>query len=303
MEVERDGAHVRGDKPFLPPSRCAKSFRVFDGFTDSPPRGKVIHVNAYPFCARPVAAPLLAAVSHPGPGRRGRIPIPFTSPPTTPVIISTPGQYILTRNLVPTGPGDTIRISLPAGGGSVDLDLNGFSLQGTNALANGIEVLGPAGAFDVRIHDGTIEGGGNSISVTSAPRKLVIERVGARDATLNGISVGNAPKNVVIRDCVLSGTPGAGVGINLRGSQALIEGNEIHTWQIGMFIGTGGTATIVKNLVRATTSEGIRLFLNLPTLVSENTIRTDGGTIGISVISTSGCKIFDNITAVARPLL
>lgn len=241
------------------------------------------------------ATPILAALAETALAAEGRIPIPFTSPPTTPIVISAPGRYVLTRNITPTGPGETIRIAMPAGGGSVDLDLNGFSLQGTNVGTNAIEVTGPLGAFDVTIHDGTIEGGFNSINVASTPRKLVIERVGTRDSTNGAIVAAVAARNVVIRDCVLSGTPGAGVGINLRVGQALIEGNTVHTWQIGMLLGSGTSATIVKNLVRATTADGIRLALNAPTLISENTIRTDGGANGIILGGTNGCKIFDNV--------
>ena len=61
----------------------------------------------------------------------GRIPIPFSSPGTPPIIITQPGKYILTRNLRATAAGSCIQLAVPAGTpGDVDIDLNQNTARG-----------------------------------------------------------------------------------------------------------------------------------------------------------------------------
>ncbi|NIM63007.1 MAG: hypothetical protein GTO30_15605, partial [Acidobacteria bacterium] len=70
--------------------------------------------------------PLLMLVALPAMAQNGRIPIPFAAPVATPIVITAPGSYVVTRNLVPTGPGPIIIIALPAAStvDDVVIDLN-----------------------------------------------------------------------------------------------------------------------------------------------------------------------------------
>ena len=86
-------------------------------------------------------APLLVLVAIPAMATDGQTPIPFTSPIVTPITITTPGSYVVTQNLVPTGPGPIISIALPAASlvDDVQIDLNGMVLD--NTLNPGFPVI------------------------------------------------------------------------------------------------------------------------------------------------------------------
>ena len=108
-------------------------------------------------------------------------------------IISQPGSYYLTTNLV--GLGDKSGIKIAAN--NVTLDLNGFALQGGSAGYAGIYI--PGAQTNITVRNGTISDwqyfGVDSISSSSF--NLVCERLNVC-ASWYGIAVGGAG---VVRDC------------------------------------------------------------------------------------------------------
>src|SRR5262245_45648369 len=98
-----------------------------------PPRGAARQGGKIMF-RRFVVPVLFALVAIPALADEGRIPIPFSSPGTPPIVIVQPGKYILTRNLKATAAGSCIQLAVPVlTPGDVDIDLNGFILdQSTN---------------------------------------------------------------------------------------------------------------------------------------------------------------------------
>lgn len=84
---------------------CGAPFTASDASTaeGDPLPEKSARVRALALILATASIPVLAA--------EGRIPIPFTSPPTTPVNITAPGRYVLTRSLTATGSGAVVVIS------------------------------------------------------------------------------------------------------------------------------------------------------------------------------------------------
>lgn len=254
-----------------------------------------------------LASSLAGIVSFPALAAEGRIPIPFTSPPTTPIVIGTPGHYILTRDLSPTGPGPTIDISVAGVGGDVDLDLNGFVARG-NAGQAVVRVTVVGGATsEVTIHDGALQDGANSIIVSGAARSVIVERIRSGNATGPAMQIFDV-LNTVIRDCVITDAGNTAVYVaNFAGvnTQATIEGNLIRSTPLGIVVGGTVTAAILNNRVELITGgifgggTGISVG-GLGCLISENTIRqvSAPGAAGTNAhgiaVSGNGCKVFDN---------
>lgn len=238
----------------------------------------------------------------------GRIPIPFTSPPVTPIVITAPGRYILTRPIKATGPGDVIRVALPvAATGDVDIDLNGFTLDGTPNPGNPvITVAVAAGATgEIAIHDGATQGGLNGILVSGASsRKVVIDRVRTGSTAGDGLDIRDA-LNTSVRNCVIVDAGGVGVHLTsgaLLSRQATIEGNLIRTTRGGIVAQNSITVAILNNRLDQIAGggpflDGILLDTCPGSLVSENTIRDvlGAGGNGIALRNTVGAKLFDNV--------
>lgn len=106
----------------------------------------------------------LAAAVHAGPLTPPAGPIQptdrvrlYTQPPAAfPIVISSPGSYVLMGELIATPGANGIEIAADG----VTLDLNGFTLQGGGLGAKGIFITPPAGGFrrNIRIRNGVIEG-------------------------------------------------------------------------------------------------------------------------------------------------
>jgi hypothetical protein len=138
----------------------------------------------------------LAAI--PSLAAEGRIPIPFTSPVVTPIVIAAPGRYVLTRPLKATAPGPVIDVAVGVGVGlsEVDIDLNGFTIDATPfAGAIGIRVTSVAGATaEVSISpQGTLTLVDNVGTQGRIPRNFGIDPTGSFLLALNQSS-----NNVVV---------------------------------------------------------------------------------------------------------
>ncbi|MEL6328835.1 MAG: hypothetical protein AAFR38_04170 [Planctomycetota bacterium] len=136
--------------------------------------------------------------------------------------ISTPGSYVLTRNLVV--PSGMTGIEIATGG--VSIDLNGFEISGAGAIGgspHGIAVPlfpqapGPVSLINVSIENGSIRGfftgidldeSGNAAQLRTTTRQVRIERVEVSDV-IRGIDVN---QDAIIRACQIDATA-LGIGI------------------------------------------------------------------------------------------
>ena len=261
--------------------------------------------------------PLLVLVAIPAMPVDGQIPIPFASSIVTPITITAPGSYVVTQNLVATGPGPIIAIALPAASlvDDVQIDLNGMVLD--NSANPGAAVIAVVvavgGGEEVTIRNGTLVGGSAGIEAFGPARKLVVEDVKISDFTtfahLGGIHTLDV-FNTVIRRCVIVdalGPPGA--AIFLDGGiprQATIEDNLIQNTFDGIdaLPGMAGIE-ISNNRFRDIFGGGpFGAAINLDgaesCLISQNTINGMFGpapAVGIRLNFSRACKVVNNVVS------
>lgn len=264
---------------------------------------------------------VLALTSIPALAAEGRIPIPFTSPVATPINITAPGKYILTRPLKATAAGPLINIAVGVGAGlsEVDIDLNGFTIDATT-FAGAIGIRGssiPGSTGEIAIRNGAIQGGVNGIVIVAAAgaalRKVAVEGVRIGGTSSNALQISDAQNsvlrnNIIVDAGVGAGGPAAGILLTVAGGgvtmQATIENNLVRNTKDGINVtGTAAlpiTAAILNNRLESiqpggVTGDAIHLENDLGCLVSENTIREVFGGNGIRLVNASGTKLFDNV--------
>ena len=260
--------------------------------------------------------PLLLLVPLPAMAQNGRIPIPF-APVVTPIVITAPGSYVVTRNLVPTpagAAGPIIVVAVPGGPpGDVQIDLNGMILDNTPNPNDPVIRVTIAGTSEVTLRNGTLIGGSAGIEAFGPGRKLVIEDVKISDFTasahLAGIHVLDV-FNTVIRRCVIIDTvaPGPGAGIFLDGGiprQATIEDNLIQNTADGIIATplVAGLEISNNRLLNIQAGGPFGAAINLDgaesCLISQNTIDFVAGAAGlgtgIRLRGALGCKVYNNI--------
>ncbi|MFT3685874.1 MAG: hypothetical protein QM783_13285 [Phycisphaerales bacterium] len=137
---------------------------------------------------------------------------------TAAFIISQPGSYYLTANTpVPPGGQDTIRIT--ANGGTVIIDLNGFTI----ASANNAVRIAAAATSDVTVQNGVIVNCNNAVTsaaVVALNARLLVSNV----RFSNCLACISTQSPVEVRNCSLNNSSGLGtpVGIN-GGARSLVE--------------------------------------------------------------------------------
>lgn len=128
-----------------------------------------------------------------------------------PVLVTQPGRYLLTSNLLANGPGVTA-ISIAAS--PVELDLGGFTIDGGSSCtgypvasctgstsANGILVSGTNRV--TRIRNGTVRGFDTGIELGSAQDGTVLEDLAVSDNRADGIFISApAPSATLVRRVV-----------------------------------------------------------------------------------------------------
>lgn len=222
------------------------------------------------------AGPALAA--------EGRTPVFAPGP------IAATGKYILTRDIVGTGVGPAIDITV----GDVDLDLNGFTVSNAGGGGPAILVSVPV-ARQVTIHDGTLSDSGGGIDAPAGGEKIVIEDVKIQGSSAFGIHIFDI-QSIAIRRAVITAPAGDGI---------LIDGGALHSATIsdcivrnagavGIVFSTG-SAAILDNRVAGSSGNGISLLNSSGSLLSENTVVGSGGVAGIFVRAAKGNKLFDNV--------
>jgi hypothetical protein len=165
---------------------------------------------------------------------------------TFPIVISQPGSYFLTRSL--TAPENTDGIQLT--NGNITLDLNGFTLGGTNKTGNGIAVIGTFS--QIHITNGIVRDWNIAIKGWSAAGEAVFSRVDHVNAFNNaaiGIQLGfdseivdcNASQSgtgirthySVVRGCHVTDNANQGILVD---DVSLVEDNKAWNNGIGIFI-------------------------------------------------------------------
>jgi hypothetical protein len=163
---------------------------------------------------------------------------------TFPIVISQPGSYFLTRSL--TAPENTDGIQLT--NGNITLDLNGFTLGGTNKTGNGIAVIGTFS--QIHITNGIVRDWNIAIKGWSAAGEAVFSRVDHVNAFNNaaiGIQLGfdseivdcNASQSgtgirthySVVRGCHVTDNANQGILVD---DVSLVEDNK--AWNNGIVI-------------------------------------------------------------------
>ena len=264
-----------------------------------------------------LSALVLCLAAVPAMAQNGRIQIPFASPVVTPIVITAPGSYVVTRNLLPTGPGPIINVAVPLfPGGDVTLDLNGMLLDNSPNPIDPVILVSFLGSSEVTIRNGALVGGTSGIDATGPGipgRKLVIEDVKVSDftsigGTIAGIEVVDVT-DLVIRRCVIMDGPG-GPGIFYHGGlprQATIVDNHIQRTADGIdTIPFVNTLEISNNRINDIFPGGVfGAAINLDgassCIVSQNTINFvagavppfDGTWIRLGAGS-EGCKVYNN---------
>ncbi|HLX70140.1 MAG TPA: right-handed parallel beta-helix repeat-containing protein [Verrucomicrobiae bacterium] len=151
-------------------------------------------------------------------------------------IISQPGSYYLTTNIVGLSGADGIEITA----NNVTLDLNGFSLLGTAVSRNGIYCQG----HGVVVRNGTIKSWGSlgiEDLVSSTPAR-VFEKLTVSSNAVYGIETS---QGAIIQDCVIEANVGFGIYATgaSRISGCIVDGNGSG----GIAIEPPGACVVVNN--------------------------------------------------------
>jgi hypothetical protein len=171
-------------------------------------------------------------------------------PPGWPVVLTSPGSYVLTSNLaVP----DINTRAIEVAASDVHLDLGGFAILGPNVCEPGTGNC-PTGV-----------GSADGVAQESPHRRLVVRNgqisgMGSRGVTGSAISL--------IEDLVISNCGLAGISV----TSGLIRGNHVERNQVGI---DATSAVVRENMVRVNLSDGIRA--RLAVLVQDNIIHVNEG--------------------------
>ena len=227
----------------------------------------------------------------------GRIPV---SGPTT---ISTPGHYIVTRDIAVSS-GTVITINTT----HVTLDLNGHTISSTSTAGNLIDIQSTADLLTIR--NGRLYGGANGIGANStvgltiSMDHLEIDGCAERGIYLNGAAdvdllqsnLINNPGGIHVAGVGSNPVTGRFVGNTIGGGVycltvmtprdvQVVDNVVTYCGQQGMQLGGGGVANLGGNLVKdnvvAGSGIGINLYSGTGNQVLGNVLRLNG--IGIDV--------------------
>jgi parallel beta-helix repeat protein len=219
----------------------------------------------------------------------GRVPIYAAG-----TVISQPGHYVLTRNLLSTGATPGVEIAAPR----VELDLNGFTID-----ANGNRGVLVSFGNDVKIRNGAITGADVGVEIPGlGGGHAVIEDLritGPSSAGIRAIGL----ETIAIRRVLVHLSTGDGIRIDGGGGlvQTRIEGCQIERVSgIGIAIVGARGIGVVDNLVGVVSGEGIRIDSATGGEIRGNRVTAAGGTGGIAVVSARGMTIAANVVAECR---
>ncbi len=153
-------------------------------------------------------------------------------------IISQPGSYYLTSNLIGTNLKNGISIT----SANVTLDLNGFTLTGVAGSVRGILMIG--GLNNIVIKNGSINGWGNGgLETSGGGFGGMIENISARLNTGNGITVNNA---MIVRNCSAVGN--TSIGIECFSNSIVVNCTAYQNGSHGISVTTGASVSYCSAL-------------------------------------------------------
>ena len=249
---------------------------------------------------RTLAAAVATLLTLPALASEGRIPIPFTNPVATPVLIATPGKYILTRNMAAGAGGPVIDIVTP---GDVEIDLNGFTLDEAGGASSVIRISA-AGPGSVVLRNGVLRNGVMGIEGTVGHRTILVDHVQIYDIGGAGIRFTDV-ENYRIRNSAIQN---ASIGMQIDGAvnqHGLIEQNLIRRCGDGIVLTNPKAVQVIHNTIQEMTggpfTVGIGLDTGIGCLILENTVEEVGSAAtpaaGIRLKRTTSTKLFDNVIA------
>jgi parallel beta-helix repeat protein len=214
-----------------------------------------------------------------------RMPIPPVGwSGTFPIVISQPGSYFLTRNIVgvalaPTWNGIEIMVS------DVALDLNGFSILADNTGLNG--VFATAAVQRVKVSNGKVAGwNGVGINLSNATDSTVTD-VMTTNNSKDGIVISTGGS---VTDCISNNNGLSGVAIYGSGStvsDCLVAGDAN-----GIFEVSGTDNTIVRNVATSNTGAGYVAYFSTRLTMTQNIARNNTGLLGnYNVADCTSCDL------------
>jgi hypothetical protein len=247
---------------------------------------------------------------------------------------STPGKYIVTRDIFAVAGSGLPAISIAGGPGfeEIDIDLNGFTVYGDPGGAPVISATGlvsltirngsvrhfaPAGngieVFAVEkavIEDTKVSGGVAGIFLSEVP-SFAVRRNVVRLTSSDGIfAVGPPPFagtlaiSGVIEDNQVYDAGSSGIGVVSVFSSVTIRGNEVESpggsgiLVSGVPPGPGvfvGSLIVAENTVQEAGGDGIFIRAVRKGKVYNNTVYASGGN-GIALVPTTGFLVLDNVS-------
>jgi parallel beta-helix repeat protein len=185
-----------------------------------------------------------------------------------PIVISQPGSYFLTRNLVgvalaPTWNG--IEIAAPR----VWLDLNGFSVIADGTGLYGVAVTGSLSG--IKVSNGMVAGWGNGGVDLIQASDSVVTGVTTTYNGFNGINLGAGSE---LSDCVSSHNPGNGVAVFGNGS--VVSGCTLVANSQGLVV-FGNDDTVIGNTATNNTQAGFSVIPATRVTLAQNIARNNPG--------------------------
>jgi hypothetical protein len=207
--------------------------------------------------------------------------------------LTLPGSYYLTANLASGTNTTRDGINIRTNAGNITIDLNGFSIIGTN-VANSDSPVGIriSGATNVVIRNGQIFFFDRAIRVEGAAYGIVIEKIHARNCRRSGIEnigVSGAPtqSTITIRDCVVEGVDPTGEAVNVSGDGIVLLNCT------GLVDGC-----VVRDITGAGTGNGVCVDVETCTNTFVNNNFLSNADIGLKVVGGgTRCYFRNNLTA------
>lgn len=207
------------------------------------------------------------------------------------------GRYVVTRNITATGQ-NVIRI-LGNGTESVDIDLNGFTLESdVNTISGGL-------VDRIIIRNGTVRRTGAASPQASAigisGGSVVLETLKVTGAR---IALGDTD-TFIIRNNVIAGTSAAGIGVSISpyssNSSGVIEDNFVSgTASEGISVGGAEMLNldISRNKIANTGGSGILVNVYGALTIRDNLVTLSGAT-GIELSDAATCSVTGNVVTLA----
>ncbi len=199
-----------------------------------------------------------------------------------PVTITTPGKYVLTRDVTGSGSA-TIAVTSTS---DVHIDLNGFTVERTD----GGVAISAYGADRLHVRNGKLKGGGFT---AYASEDIIVTGLTIFEPTGDGISLDDSTG--IISHNVISGAGSSGINA-MAGEMPFLEVTIVHNvisdpdWH-GISLGNVYRSVVSDNQI-LNALYGIQFFSSAGGDVHRNTIH--GSDTGIQVYGVDGAHVYRN---------